>query len=1015
MTQILKNLLFIFFLLSSAALWSQQESSVLVNKNTFSSRDGYLISSPYHSIYDTDGWLWVLGENKLSNKYIFGDKEIIMQRFDGANFFTLKLPETTGKKIKEGHFFKYKKKGLYLKLYYQVARAELFFIDTETLEIRAVDAYNTLDPKYLISKEYKIRDIDRLVITSKDKFYSAELDKLSLKFIDSVPFNKPVTKPFLADIRLTDEEVIVKLLFQKDGLFLDKNGKIIKKLVQSDFVNTNEHNFYPDKIHNAFKSNNIFYFYFDDYENIFKYENKKFIEQPNTSDYNALNKELNFNNDFENAFSEEVVSDYSDFKIYRFNNFKPQLINEIKIKNYSEIAYKDFSEDLIVLDKNTLDSYSFIKSEIKTFLKGKSIRAIKEIENGKCIVATDNEGVYVIDTKNNTEKKIKFLLDNNEISMNYSRDIYVKNDNTIIINDANNLYTLDADYNVIKDESIKINGEEIIKIKDTIFIANQHGKIFKYSINEKRYTKIAGTDDVKVMEFATDGKKLYATSSKGIFEYGNGDFKTYEFENEKTENLLSINYLEGFGILVSTKFGKLYTFNTTTKKLELFYDDPLSTSIVGVVADDNGSLWLNTYVGIVIFNPSTKNIVRYTTKDGVYELEGNRFSTYKDDEGNILMGSYKGLSLFNPNELMETTLNAQPQFSSISFFNDKKNRWEINSSPRYLKTTKEIVLPSEYRRFSATMSVFGQLDLKDLKYRCRLLDKENNSDWFTSYSGKEILFGNLAPGDYTLQVELVGISGNKIGETIELKVISEMVFYKTWWFLGLMLLLAPVIITYIFYQYKVKQDLFAKNKIATNEAKVKSAMMLEIHHRIKNNLQIVSGLLGLQMLNSTNEELNEKLLDSRNRIESIADIHNLLYNSSNQNDIFVKENIESSVAYYKKLYPLKVKYHLDIADSIIIGIDEATPFSLLLNELVNNSNKHAFAEIDNPEIYIGFNEQDGKYHFEYSDNGIFKVKDDGKGSMGMSIIEMMGEQLHGDLKIENTTNFKLTLLFSGNE
>jgi len=538
--------------------------------------------------------------------------------------------------------------------------------------------------------------------------------------------------------------------------------------------------------------------------------------------------------------------------------------------------------------------------------------------------------------------------------------------------------------------------------------------VYKFNISEKNSYKIANTDNIKIREFTTDGRKLYATSSKGIFEYENGAFKTYEFENEKTENLLSINYIEEYGILVSTKFGKLYKFNASSKKLELFYEDKLKASIVGMVADNNGNLWLNTYAGIVFLKSSTKKSVRYTKKDGVHELEGNRFSTYKDHEGNIFIGSYKGLSLFDPDALVEVTPNVQPQFTSISFFNSKRDRWEINTAPSFLKNTKEIILPSEYRRFSATMSVFGQMDIKDVKFRYRLLDEENNSDWFTSYSGKEILFANLAAGEYKLEVQAISATENKIGETIKLKIISKMVFYKTWWFLILILLLATSIITYIFYQYKAKQDLFTKNKIAVNESKIKSSMMLEIHHRIKNNLQIVSGLLSLQMLNSTNDELNEKLLDSRGRIESIADIHNLLYNSDNQNYISVKENIVSSVANYKKLYPLKVKYHLDIDDSII-GIDEATPFSLLLNELINNSNKHAFGKIDKPEIFIGFHKEGEKYYFKYSDNGIFKASEDEGNSMGMSIISMMGEQLKGDLKIDSATSFKLTLSFSANE
>ncbi len=968
-------------------------------------------------MYDRNGWLWILGENKLSNEYILGEQEIIIQRFDGANFFTLKLPNTFDKKIKEGHFFKHKANGLYLKLYYKVARAELFYINTETLEIKAVKEYNDLNKNYLISEEYAAGDLAGIVLTSKDKFYSAALDKLSLTIIDSIPFDKTVAQPFLADPITTDNYTLIKLLFEKEGCFLNTEGKFIRKMTKSDFVASDGTHFFPEVIHTAFKVNEAFYVYLDNYENVFKFNNtlKKFIEIPNTGNLLRKNKALEFTPDYKHTISTEIVSDYTAIELYRFKDFQNELLTTIEVKSFSETAYKEFGKDLVVLNGNTLESYSFIKSKIKTFLKGKSIRTIGKLKENKYIVATDTEGFYSINVKKNTEERIKILADTTELSINYSRDIFNGKDNTFIIGNSDDLYTLDSNYKVIKDKTIKIFGEEIIKLKDTLFTADQRGGISKYSINEKKYTKIVNTDAIQAKEFTTDGTKLYATSSQGIFEYENGTFNTYEFENVETDNLLSINHLEDYGILVSTKFGKIYEFNTKTKKLNLFYEDALNASIVGMVADDTGTLWLNTYAGIVSLNPSSKKIIRYTTKDGIYELEGNRFSTYKDEQdGSILMGSYKGLSFFKPDELIENNLNVQPQFTSISFFNSENDRWEINTSPSFLSNTREIVLPSEYRRFSATLSVFGQMDPQDIKYRYRLLDTKNNSDWFTTYAGKELLFANLAAGTYILQVEAYSASRQKIGETVALKIISKEVFYKTYWFILLLLFFVSISVLYLFYQYKIKQNLFAKNEIALNEAKIKNTMMLEIHHRIKNNLQIVSGLLGLQMANSKNEELKVKLQDSQSRIESIAGIHNLLYNTSNQDLISVKENIENSVAYYQKLFPKNVRYHLDIHASLL-SIKQATPFSLLLNELINNSNKHAFAETGNPEIFIYFEKQDKIYVFEYFDNGNFKKQESQKESMGMKIIEMMNKQLKGDLKIESTTNFKLTLLFPTNE
>jgi two-component sensor histidine kinase len=998
-------------------LWSQQESAVLTSKKTFSSANGYLISNPYHSIYDTNGWLWILGENKLSNEFIYGEQEIMIQRFDGANFFKLRLPDISGKKITNGHFLKQQNKGFYLKLYYQSARAELFYINTESLEIQPVEAYNTLDQKYIISQAHQDNGLTRLILTSEGKFYSAELDKVKLTFIDSIPFDKPVTDPFIADPVITDEFTLIKLLFEKEIYLLNKKGKFTKKLTENNFETKSGIHFYPTELHPSFKVDDAFYTYIDDYQNAFKFDkaNTKFVEIPFTDKFYSKNKTLEFSPDFKQAYSTEIFSDNMEIELYRFKNFQKELLTRIEVKNFSEIAYREFGKDLVVLNGNTLESYSFIETKIKTFLKGKSIRTIRKLNENKYIVATDAEGFYKIDVKENTEERIKILEDTTELAINYSRDIFIGKDNTFIIGDSDDLYTLDLNFKVIQDKTVKIHGEEIIKIKDTLFTADQRGVISKYNINEKRYTKITNTDAIQVKEFTTDGTRLYATSFQGIFEYENGTFNTYEFENVETDDLLSINYLEDYGVLVSTKFGEIYSFDTTTKELTLSYEDELKASIVGMIADDTGTLWLNTYAGIVSVNPTSKKIARYTTEDGVYELEGNRFSTYKDEQdGSILMGSFKGLSYFKPDEIVETDTNVQPQFTSISFFNSENDRWTVNASPDFLNNTSEIVLPAEYRRFSATLSVLGEIVPQDIKYRFRLLNSESDSDWFTTYPGRELLYANLAAGTYTLEVEAFSPSQPKIGERVALKIISKEVFYKTWWFILLLLGFVSLSVVYLFYQYRIKQVLFAKNEMALNEANIKNTMMLEIHHRIKNNLQIVSGLLGLQIAKSKNEELKLKLQDSQSRIESIAGIHNLLYHTSNQDFISVKENIENSVTYYQKLFLDNVSYQLDI-DASLLSVKKATPFSLLLNELINNSNKHAFTEIEHPVISIYFKKQDKTYVFEYFDNGNFKKQENKKVSMGMKIIEMMSKQLKGDLKIENTSNFKLTLLFSTNE
>jgi two-component sensor histidine kinase len=187
-------------------------------------------------------------------------------------------------------------------------------------------------------------------------------------------------------------------------------------------------------------------------------------------------------------------------------------------------------------------------------------------------------------------------------------------------------------------------------------------------------------------------------------------------------------------------------------------------------------------------------------------------------------------------------------------------------------------------------------------------------------------------------------------------------------------------------------------------------MMLEIHHRIKNNLQVVSGLLSLQAYNSSNQELKSKLQDSQGRIESIAGIHNILYKSDSREEILVEEYFQDIISYNQTLFSLPIAFALT-AEKIILPMDKAIPLALTLNELINNSYKHAFEKEDNAQINISLKKNKKEYKFYYSDNGAFKQNEEDGVSMGMKIIEMMISQLKGELTIIKENNFQLIVRF----
>lgn len=196
-------------------------------------------------------------------------------------------------------------------------------------------------------------------------------------------------------------------------------------------------------------------------------------------------------------------------------------------------------------------------------------------------------------------------------------------------------------------------------------------------------------------------------------------------------------------------------------------------------------------------------------------------------------------------------------------------------------------------------------------------------------------------------------------------------------------------------------------------------LLEEIHHRIKNNLSIVSGLLELQILN--NPDLKDVLVMSQNRIQSIAEVHGMLYNTDNFNSLDVREYVNQLVDRVREslnIRVLDVDIQLDI-DPFELGINSSVPFGLMLNELITNSFKHAFEEVENAKVMIKLKKEADQISFSYQDNGkgipgISDAKDiSTKTSLGLKLITVLSNQLDArDIDLNGNNGFSYQFKFS---
>lgn len=196
----------------------------------------------------------------------------------------------------------------------------------------------------------------------------------------------------------------------------------------------------------------------------------------------------------------------------------------------------------------------------------------------------------------------------------------------------------------------------------------------------------------------------------------------------------------------------------------------------------------------------------------------------------------------------------------------------------------------------------------------------------------------------------------------------------------------------------------------------KEILLKEIHHRVKNNLQIISSLLSLQADYIMDPDDLNVFKNSQTQILSMAAIHEKLYQSGNFSNINMKDFLEDMV-HQLQCFSGKMNSKVDIiiaVENISVSIEFAIPLSMLINEIVTNALKYAFPD-GRGEIYIGFSKiEDDTHSLILYDNGAGFVQDaevHGKRTFGLTLIDTLVSQLNGSMtrKTENGTRYDIVI------
>ncbi|MEO9477518.1 MAG: histidine kinase dimerization/phosphoacceptor domain -containing protein [Cyclobacteriaceae bacterium] len=356
----------------------------------------------------------------------------------------------------------------------------------------------------------------------------------------------------------------------------------------------------------------------------------------------------------------------------------------------------------------------------------------------------------------------------------------------------------------------------------------------------------------------------------------------------------------------------------------------------------------------------------------------------------------------------------------------------VNST--YYKAEVKPYFESDQTDFRFSFSAACYDEPEKTRFQWRLKGYENN--WSSIQNARSKDYTNLDYGKYTFEVRASNVYG-RLSEVAQYHFAIRSPWYLLWWawviygflFVGFLVVLVKINSLRLRrenarLEKTIKErikEIQEQKAIITEQAqglekslKERESLLKEIHHRVKNNLQIIASLLYLQSGKFENEDFKKVLEEGQGRVRSMALIHQKLYENDDLKSIPFGEYLTELLSEIKASFGHEMeKVKLDVkADDVQFDVETAVPLGLIINELATNAFKYAFNGIDEGTFSISLRREQDQYVLNIADNGkgipeeidIKKTR-----SLGLRLVKMLSVQLEGEYAIEakNGTMFEL--------
>lgn len=615
----------------------------------------------------------------------------------------------------------------------------------------------------------------------------------------------------------------------------------------------------------------------------------------------------------------------------------------------------------------------------------------------------------------------------------------------------------------------------LVKDKTVVWVGTSRGAWRVKNGKATQFTTADGlpADEIREIKEDASGKLWFATAD-GVAQFNNNTFKKIQVENDSLGHVYAI-HIDRKGKLWFGAENGVYKFQSgkITGAEEL--KENLVKDVTSIAEDPAGNLYFGGFnYGILLYDPKTGKTDLFSTEDGLPNdgikslFVDNRNYLWAGTNNNVLkidlpqlrdnhkldfrlynsldgfrglevchnciaqtadsvlwFGTAKGLTQYvyaldKQNEVYPELL-----FTDIKLFMRPTNWREMGITIDSLTRLPEnLSLPFNRNHITFDFHGISLSNPSRVRYKYKL--EGYDDEWSGTTEISSATYANLDPGTYTFYVIAQYNNGLWTPKPLTYTFSVNAPLWRREWFMGLVLLLiSGAILTIIRLRERGLKnmnkllDLRVKHRTRLLERKHQEKEMLlkEIHHRVKNNLQIVMSLLNLQARHVKDSQTKEAMQAIRSRVRSMSLLHERLYQFDNLAFINLENYFrEICESLYDAFGVTEDDVELVLCiPPIKLGIDAAITLGLIVNELVSNSLKYAFEKGQAGRLTIKLEENaNRRYTLTVEDNGVGmpeNLDDHENRPFGLNLVTSLSKKLDGELITESNNGTKTILYF----